>query len=137
MKNLRTLIAALLIGVIGIAMAQNQNAVTGSKVTLVALIKKANADCPYSVGDGMTAESIHYVDPDVVFTFKGKFTKADFKYLEENSEEIYDAFVKILKDTPECSKVLSLCKSSHSNLILVFKNKEGQKFDLKVEYTRL
>jgi len=138
MKNLRFLIVALLVSVMALASAQEPDrSVTGTKVTLVAMIKKANAQCPYSVGDGITAESIRYVDPDVVFTFNGKFTKSDFAYLEENSDQIYDAFVKTLKETPECAKVITLCKSSHSNLIIVFKNKTGQKFELKVEYTKL
>ncbi len=138
MKNLRFIIVALLVSVMTFASAQKPDrSVTGTKVTLVAMIKKANKECPYDVGDGMTAESIRYVDPDVVFTFNGKFTKSDFAYLEENSDQIYDAFVKLLKETPECAKVINLCKSSHSNLILVFKNNSGQKFELKVEYSKL
>ncbi|MCM1452231.1 MAG: hypothetical protein NC102_08225 [Clostridium sp.] len=138
MKNLRFLIVALLVFAMAFASAQKpDHAVTANKVTLVAMIKKANKDCPYDVGDGMTAESIRYVDPDVVFTFLGDFSKSDFAYLEQNSGQIYDAFVKVLKESPDCSKVINLCKSSHSNLILVFKNKAGQKFDLKVDYAKL
>lgn len=120
------------------ASAQKPNpAVTGNKVTLVAMIKKANAECPYDCGDGLTFESVRYVDPDVLFIFNGNFTKSDFKYLEDNSEQIYDAFVQVLKDTPECAKVVNLCKRSQSNMILVFKNKAGQKCEVKVDYTKL
>lgn len=138
MKNLRIIIAALLISLMSVAVAQTPNRlVTGNKVTLVAMVKKANAECPYDVGDGMKAESVHYIDPNVVFTFSGNFTKSDFTYLQDNSEQVYDAFVKLLKETPECTKVINLCKSSHSNLILVFKNKEGRKFELTIEYTKL
>lgn len=138
MKNLRFIIVAMFLAVMAFASAQKPDpTITGNKVTLVAMIKKANAKCPYDIGDNMVAESMHYIDPDVVFTIKGNFTKSDFAYLEANTDQIYDAFVKALKETPECAKVLNLCKSSHSNLIMIFKNSAGQKYELKVSYTKL
>lgn len=138
MKNLRSLIAVLLLSIMSFAFAQTpEQAVTGNKVTLVAMVKKANAQCPSDVGDGMALESVRYIDPDVVFTFTGKFSKSDFDYLKQNSDQVYDAFVKILKESPECGKLITICKNSHSNLLLVFQNKSGQKFELKVDYTKL
>lgn len=138
MKSLRLIIIILSVFVISFASAQKPNqAVTGNKVTLVAMIKKANAECPYDAGDGLTFESVRYVDPNVIFNFKGDFTSNDFKYLEENSDQIYDAFVKVLKETPDCAKVVNLCKRSQSNMILVFKNNAGQKYELKVDYSKL
>lgn len=138
MKNLRFIIVILSVFAMTLACAQKPNqAITGNKVTLVAMIKKANAECPYDAGDGLTFESVRYVDPNVLFVFNGNFTKNDFKYLEENSDQIYDAFVKVLKETPECAKVVNLCKRSQSNMILIFKNNAGQKCEVKVDYTKL
>lgn len=138
MKSIRFIIVVLSVFVMAFASAQKPNqAVTGNKVTLVAMIKKANVECPYDCGDGLIFESVRYVDPNVVFNFKGNFTKTDFKYLEENSDQIYDAFVEVLKETPECAKVVNLCKRSHSNMVLVFKNSAGQQCEVKVDYTKL
>lgn len=139
MNKLRIMLLALLVATFSFSTlaVDPGKTLTANKVALVATIKKAKKILPKQMEGEYTVTSLKYDDPNVVFTFEGNFNKEDFKYLQENQQQVYDHFLAQLRDVAIFGNVIKQCKGSKSNILFVFMNKEGQNYTINVPYQNL
>lgn len=97
-------------------------------------VDETAAKCPIHVAEGVTLDSIDYVDNMVTYYTSVTNGMLQIKTLKDETDMIRGLVVEAIRssDSPEISEQLQMCADAGASIVMAFTDRMGETFDVRI-----